>query len=812
MTQGLVQIATRRAAALVGNVYPEDLATAKPLRRPAVAIGGVLVFVILIGLFIPRLLSCQWARFVDPFGDHPPYSSLTFLVQPGDAQVDYGSALDVTAETSGAKTDQVDLVLAPEGQAEQVVPMFLGGDGKWQATLVNVESPGNYFLRSGRARTERYSLGVITVPRLQKVTFKIALPAYTNRPPYEGPLPQTGVSGLPGTQVTVTATSNRPLSGGQLTLSMAGEGSAGVPETIPMIASGDNEAQGAFEIHGSGKFELKVIDTDKQISTDSFAGTITQTADEKPFVRIVEPYATSFATPDATINVRAIAEDDYGISKLEIYRGLNDSRFRAVEIPVPMPAPTQFPGTTTLRLADYALSPGDVVKLFARTEDNDPAGPKGAESSMVEVHVVAQKDMDQMTMERNAMDVLQSKYGQAARRLEAAQAEAANLQKELAARDPAKPLSPQDQAKLNKLAKDLAEAAKDIDKLQTHELPIDLDKALSAQLAALSAALKSASSDAGSAATTQPGSQPGMSVAGALDKLSQIQRKLGAQKQDFKDNATAPLEYLAQIYPLMQDQMRFLDIYNHQKDLAGRLASIQTANGQDDPQLKARMRDLRDEQHQLRDDLRQLLDDIDSHVGALPPDERLDQLRNTASDFSKAVRNSPADGQMQDAETALEEFAGTPASTNAKAAEDTLNSFISRCQSMGQQGGVCLKFQPKLSAGLGDSVSELLSMGMGGMGMGGGGGGYTAMQNSLMNVGLYGTIPLLSQESGSHGGQADHGVASADDGSPSGKASPDAGAASGTLSASGASDAPVPPQYKKQVGEYFQRVDDELAK
>ena len=35
--------------------------------------------------------------------------------------------------------------------------------------------------------------------------------------------------------------------------------------------------------------------------------------DEKPLVRIVEPFATSFATPDAMVKVLAVAEDDYGI-------------------------------------------------------------------------------------------------------------------------------------------------------------------------------------------------------------------------------------------------------------------------------------------------------------------------------------------------------------------------------------------------------------------------------------------------------------------------------------------------------------------
>jgi len=800
VTRGLAQIATRTAATLIGTVHPETLKSAKSLRRPVLVDGGIVAFILAAGLIVPRLLGIQCLRFVDPFGDHPPYSTVVFKVEPGNTKAVYGSALEIDATSSGAIRNQVDLVYAPTGQPQQVVPMFAEGDGKWQATLVNIVAPGQYFLRSGRARTQRFDLGVITVPQIQKVMFHVTLPAYTNRPPYEGPLPQSGLAGLPGTSVIVNAQSNRPLSGGTLTLTTA----AGGAQTIHMGTAGEDEAMGEFEIRSPGKFELKVTDRDGQSSTDSFAGTITLLTDQKPIIRIVEPYATSFATPDAVVKVVALAEDDYGISSLEIYRGLNDSRFRAAQIPVPTPAPTEFPGTMVFRLADYGLSPGDAIKLFARTEDNDPAGPKGSESGVVQIHVVSQQQMDQMALTRDAMEVFQSKYAVASRRLEAASAEVDKLQKEISRLNPNEPLSDAQRKKLDQLSKDLEQAASDVDRLAARDLPIDLDQALKQQLAKLSADLKSASQLANNAG------KPGIGAADALEKLDQIARKLGDRKQQFSDNATAPLGYLAKIFPLMQDEACFIDIYNHQKDLADRLSSMEGQDGRDDPQLHSRMRDLGDEQIQTRDDLLQLLDDIDKHVGALPPDKRLDQLRDTAKDFAQAVRNSPADGQMQDAQTALDDFAGTRASTSAHAAADTLNKFISRCNGMGSESGVCLRFQPALSAGLGDSISEMLSMSSG-LGMGGGVGGYLARRNSLMNVGLYGSIPLLSAESHGGGGHADHGIASRDDGSPDGKENPDRAGGQGLLRASGAGATAVPPQYKKQVGEYFQRVDDELS-
>jgi len=51
---------------------------------------------------------------------------------------------------------------------------------------------GKYFVRSGKARTTRFDVNVVTVPQIQKVTFKVTLPAYTHRPPYDGVLPQAG--------------------------------------------------------------------------------------------------------------------------------------------------------------------------------------------------------------------------------------------------------------------------------------------------------------------------------------------------------------------------------------------------------------------------------------------------------------------------------------------------------------------------------------------------------------------------------------------------------------------------------------------
>jgi len=188
----------------------------------------------------------------------------------------------------------------------------------------------------------------------------------------------------------------------------------------------------------------------------------------------------------------------------------------------------------------------------------------------------------------------------------------------------------------------MAKAAAEIEKLAQHELPFDIDHALNQQLKDLAKAVAAAAEEAKKAST-----QPSLSAAGALDRVKKIRKDLGVCKGTFTENATLPLEYLAKIFPLIEDQARFLDIYAREKDLDGRLKSVQSQNGSDDPQIKAQMRDFEDEQRAIRDDLAKLLDDIDNHVKQLPADPKLDDLRKTAKDFVDAVRPQP--GELRNA-------------------------------------------------------------------------------------------------------------------------------------------------------------------
>jgi hypothetical protein len=842
VSAGLAQLAVERAERIAATVAPARVLSGEPLKLKKVGQALFVVAVVVAAAFIaaPRLATTQLARFADPFGDHPPYSSVTFDVTPGNTRVVYGGSLDIKASPRGGAVEQAEVVLQPRGAHQETLPMFPGGDGSWQATITDVTAGGTYFVRARGARTRQFDLNVITVPEIRDARFRITPPSYTHRPPYEGPLPQGGIAGLVGTKVELWLKSNRPLSGG--TIAFEPNVTAPSPTTKPInvaqppsavssqssppstaeggratsaemsASSGADEAARSFVITSAGTMRATVVDSDGQRSTQSLAAPVIVLTDDRPFVRLLEPRQLSFATPDVTIPVQLAAEDDYGLSRLQLFRGLNQLRATPQELEVPPNQPTRLASQAQLTLGEYGLKPGDTLKLYARVEDNDPAGPKGAESPVAIIRIISNEDMDRMQLAQEGMEVLQSKYEQAQRRMEAIDQDIEKLLKQLESLDPNSVLAKEKREQIDELASKMDQEANAMDKAANQDLPYDVDKAMRQQLKDLTKQVRDAAAEA-----RKLSKKPGLNVGGAAGALKEMQKQLQGDRQEVEDKAVKPLDSLAKIFPLKQDEARFVELYARQRELEQRMQSIRGLEKiKDNPQLSARLRDFEDEQQRVQQDLRDLLADIDNHVMQLPPeghDERIDQLRKTSTDFVADVRASTIDQQMAAAQAALADFWGTQAHTSAKDAADTMQKFLSKCSGMGEEAGTCLKFQPGLSDGLGNTVDQMLaSMGNGGKpGMGtGNGGGYSARRSTMNNVGMYGRLPTRSSPSGGGGGKDGKGITQdAQGGTDTGDAA--TADALGKNRTAGEAAASVPPQYRRRVGDYFRRVADELG-
>jgi cell division septum initiation protein DivIVA len=572
--------------------------------------------------------------------------------------------------------------------------------------------------------------------------------------------------------------------------------------------TGSLEAVGQFEVLGDGKFECRVIDEAGQASQESFSGNVKMVADLYPLVRIIEPETPSLATPTARLPVVVSAEDDCGISRLQLFRSLNGTRPIPADARLPRKWPHRHDERISLPLAGYGLSAGDVIKLFARVEDNDPAGAKGSESPVVVVRIISQEEFERMLRLRQGLEVLASKYHEARRRLEGLHKEAEGLRKKLQKLPPRGALAEETRREIRRLQRLMRRESDALRQAALQRLPFDLDEKLSPELDRLARM-----TDEMAKALDELQKQRDLLNDDAAKQLEKMLKRLGADRQRYATSAMEPMEHLEAIFPLLIDQERFVVLVLRQQDLVERMGPLALRDGGDDPALRARMRDLEHDQREIRLALDQLLGDIEDHATRLPERPELKKLRETARKFVRDVRASGATAAMTEAEAALAEFAGTRALDKAKLAAQILERFLKRCQGEDGMGSQCrgaLVFQPTLANCMGNTIAQLLcEMGFG-AGSFSGAGGYGAF-------GLYGSMGGMSgMASGQYG--EPHGAGNA--GGPgtasgsSGGGNPDlftAGDAVGTGTATAAGETTVPVRYQRQVGQYFQRLAEELG-
>lgn len=799
LTQALAALTVRRAGDLAGGIAIEKAAPLSTIRR---ALGGAIAAVVIAGIICmvaPRLVRMQWARLVDPFGDHPPYSRTELTITPGNTAVVYGHPLDVSVTASG-DVESAELVwLSASGQ--QVLPMFRETGGRWRGTIAEATEAGQYYIRTPAARSYRYRVDVVMVPQIQTVRFRITPPAYTRKPTYEGPAPQDGISGLAGTKVELTVTSNRPLAGGTLELVRPDAVPAATTRpatkvTLSPTASAAPKVQGAFTLAESGKLMIKVRDVEGHWSSEAFTAQVNLTKDGRPLVRLLQPQPTSLATPSTLLPLHASGEDDYGVARLQAFRSLNGSRPRAAEFAVPIPTLTRADGSIVLNLAALKLQPGDSLEFFARVEDNDPAGAKGAETPITSVRIITEQEMHDLQVAQAGLENLLSKYQEAQRRLETLQEQLATLEKTIKENGEGSAAA---KAELKKAIESLRQTQGQLEELRADAMPLAMDKALDAELGQLIDQVRKAGEQLQGA--TAPGS--------AAAAVAKARETLAKAEKSYQDDALAPLDRFAKIYALKEDEARFVDLYLHQKDLADRLAAMKGRGSAEDSASKARMRDLEEEQTGVREELDALLQQIENHVAELPEGSEFDKLRASATRFVDKARASGAGNKMMDAEVALAAFSGDDAWSHADEAARRLKALMSECNAMGENAGVCMSFAPKLSGAMTQTTRQLLEgSGLSGQ-LGSGRNGYSARRNSLRNVGLYGSRPRESRAS-SGNDRTNAGVLFRTH-----AANSDGRTAAATANSNGqtqaASQTPIPDQYRRRVSDYYQRVADELG-
>ena len=854
LSVSLAALAADQAQQFCEQVDPAEVISTQSAKVWWRNAGIAALVILLIGVMVPRMAWTQAQRILIPMESQLPYSPTALLVEPGDTEVLFGNDLEISATIEGPLVEDLELVLKFDDESQETLPLLAETDERWKTYLTRVTRPADYYVRAEGTRSSTHRLDVRMTPAIKSVRCAVTPPPYTRRAKYEGPIPESGFQGLAGTKVEISMKSNRPLSRGTLeiddgenqkTITLNPKASAGdSDETLP-----SQTVEGSFVIEKNGRFRLSLTDIDEIPSLETIEGNITVIADQKPVIKLLQPKPISLATPNIPLPIVIAAEDDYGLTRLELFRGLNQSP----EMPTPLELKSNDASVrikTSLPLSAYGLEPGDEITLFARVEDNDPAGAKGAESPVATVRIISQQQLAELELSRRGMEALLSKQRAAQRRMENLRKQLADAKQKLDEAMKAKqeadasaqmgdPDAAEKQAAAEKAMQDAAEQLASAQKATAEtaeamrqsaavELPVDLDKDLNEQLSQMAEKMEQMADRMQELQEkVAAGEQLSTDEQKELDELMQ---QFDQMQKQHEESAMNPTERMSKILPLTADQQRFSQLARRQRSLSDRLDALKSADSSD-AATRRRADDLRREEQQLQVALSQLLEDIEAHANQLPDDPELDNLRQTAKEFVENVRASQADPAMTQTQQDLLADQTNTACQQAGKAADILESFLSECNSMGNQAcqNCNASFSP--SAGgpkPGNSISQLLQqMGLGegqtGMrpGMGQrpgqqgsgpmGEGGYSMPQNTMENIGVYGGLP--TQEPPPRQGNGDDsegGFATYEQG---GRSEGSRGGSSDTEDASARGDAGavVPSVYQKQVSDYFRQLAEELG-
>ncbi|MCY2983876.1 MAG: hypothetical protein NTY15_09590 [Planctomycetota bacterium] len=813
----------------LSTISPSAVIPLKAIQWPAYSVLGLIAFIALIALVSPPLAWIQFKRFAYPSIETTPFTGVTISLDNTKHSLRYGDDVKIIATVSKKATHRLELVTVSKDGKELVLPMLPRGESKWQALLTDVKEPAQFFARSGRTQSEMGMLDVQLTPKITEAVVRITPLAYTRQAVYEGKIPDSGITGLAGTQVEFYLTSNRPLKHGRMQLTYDDKSESPVELSVNSAEANStnqsNSVSCSLTLERDGNFSIKVTDIDGLQSAESVQGKIVILTDQRPIVRILEPRPVSLATPDIDLPVSISAEDDFGITQLRLYRSLNGSPARPIDLPFEPAARANV--VVPLPLNRFGLVPGDEIDLFARTEDNDPAGPKGAESPKTTIRIISIEEFQERMLEQRGAEALSAKYEAAQRQLENVSTAMAEAQEaaDRAAADPTNEALQQELHEKLKAAEQAAQsAAKAIDKLAQNPLDIDIDRELSEMLSEIARETRETADQFSEMAKSQSGKKP--LTESEQEKLKELREKTKADRDQLQEEAIDPLNELSKTLPLMEDKERFEELVERQKELAQRMQSLADADA-NDPSNERRMMEMEAAQDALRQELNELAEDMAENAEQLPETDEFSPLKESAMKLAQDIKQSGAPELMNDAQKSLLKSKFKQATENAKAAAESLDALQPENNTMGNEAENSLKGAfPKPGKGGGSKLGKTLDQlkqrmnpkgQKPGQGQGGGkpgepGGrnnGFSARSPRQQNTGMYGSMPTPSPSSQGRSDKVSQGAATQSAISMQGTGQSGT-SESQSSEASGQSQLNVPTQYRQRVSEYYRRINEQL--
>ncbi|MFW5750017.1 MAG: hypothetical protein ACOCZK_00065 [Planctomycetota bacterium] len=764
-----------------------------PLMRAALLVAMVALFAAGLAwggtaVFGRSLLAAVAPRFLDPHGDHPPYSPLQFELTAADTAVSYGGSCEIRARVHGGAVDQLLLVAEDENGERSRSVMFRDPDRSHFHTLTNLRHPTRFHVTDGRGRSRWQRIAIRYTPRIEAIELATTFPAYTGLEPRTRQLGEEDLELPAGTTVQLRVASNRPLAHGTLCLIPLLGG-----ETRTLDLARDSAAKrvvvGEFTLQQAVAFNIAVTDRDGLVSREPRKGRITVLPDERPRIRVIEPGRDAVATPEISIPVVVEAEDDYGVEQILWLRGLNESLERSFAMPfTPHRLGRIGRAETAFDLGDLGVRPGDTIRYFFEAVDNDPAGPNITTSRVFELDIISVEQYEAILRQARARKALFDAHLALQQHLRRLEETAEHLAERLAEPDAAD--DPELAGELAAFRRSLADYEKRLQELIGARPSFAVDPLFQDSLGQQRPGLERAREALGNG-TPDP------------EAMATVARELGALRPQMDQEVGEPARQLAAVARLLGAADEFSALALRQREVVRTARRFAETSSEAVSRLQQmELQELAAAERDIADALDEWTRRVDDLIADLPDDPAYDELRVSANEFLGKVTAARIDPALRRAGSHFGGMAGSDGVELAALAEERMMALIERCQALGNQlgQGGCFEFQPRMQSAMQRSLQQIRqALGSGGSG----GAGYGLAGN---NVGLYGPDIQLSGSQGSGGDSSGGATVASQTPAASAAVGEDLTTPDAEQTVVPQTDAAFPLRYRNLVGEYFRTI------
>lgn len=408
MERFLSGIATRDGVRWLGRVSWRDMMPLAAVRRWLAA------FAVLAALAAAAVLPADspgrvvFSRIKAPQADIPPYSRYRFAIEPAVPAVIYGGTIELKTTVSGASVKgQVEMATRYGGGVHKTA-CFQEGGQRYAQRIEKVVNPVEFCFMVGRARSAWHRVELLLEPRIGAVSVEMVPPAYSGLPKREFAAGAEDLRGLRGSKMSMRVTSNRPLVDGSLVIRRPGD-RIEEAEVVSGKLDGLNTVVFSWNLKETARLAVQVRDVRGTKNGTPFVLHQVAVGDQVPRVTMTEPAAFSLVTPGVVVPLAGAAEDDLGVTRVELVRAVVGYRDRVRRV-VDGVRDRRVGFEQNLDLAKIGVEPGDVIECYAEARDANPDMTGIGVSDVRRLEVISEADYREMLRLRTTVSAFVARF------------------------------------------------------------------------------------------------------------------------------------------------------------------------------------------------------------------------------------------------------------------------------------------------------------------------------------------------------------------------------------------------------------------